>query len=169
MKKTEFVKKSEQIFYSAFVLVSNGCYDEGVYLGGYSLEFLFKAVICSNVGIDNLFSDDLSNYLGNNDDTKTLKDFSKECQIHNLSGLMIRACLYKTFEQDKLNDRQLAKSWAFIVELNKQKFSRTPKKEHQSWSEQIRYYPARFYTQNEATEFIESVKYIMQWIKQYLK
>jgi hypothetical protein len=107
-------------------------------LAGYAVELYLKAKICENLNLPIFYSQ-----------YAPRTDLSKTFLIHNLDRLILLSGLLPKFESEKISDPIFRVHWLKI----------------ESWSEKSRYDLQGVHLARETTEFIESIKFITQWIK----
>ena len=112
--------------------------DGSFYLAGYAVELYLKAKICENLNLPTFYTQYAP---------KT--DLSKTFLIHNLERLMLLSGLLPKFEAEMAINPIFKVHW-LKIEL---------------WSEKSRYDVQGVHLVKGTTEFIESVKFITQWIK----
>jgi hypothetical protein len=119
-------------------LVSIGFPNGAFYLAGYAAELYLKAKICESLKLPNFY-----------DQYAPKSDLSKTFLIHNLERLMLLSGLLLAFETEKASNPLFLADWQTI----------------QTWSEKSRYDVRSSHSIDNATEFITSVKNLIQWIK----
>jgi hypothetical protein len=112
--------------------------DGAFYLAGYAVELYLKAKICENLNLPTFYAQYAP---------KT--DLAKTFLIHNLDRLLLLSGLLPKFEAEKISDPVFRGHWLNI----------------ESWSEKCRYDEQGTHISKETMAFIESVKFITQWIK----
>ncbi len=136
----------------AQILLDNDCYESAFYLSGYAVEIALKAVICKNLGIDELFADAASV-----NKSKEVNAAFGKLKIHDLDTLIVFAGLYP-----KLQDRteRLFEIWSFIDQM--------------CWSEECRYlHRDSKWKQNITIDklnvqgFLDTVNDFLKWIQQH--
>lgn len=139
--RKDIQKIALQKLHDAEVLYSNACYDSAYYLAGYSVELAFKARICKNISIDNLF---LPN-------SKYVKFF----KIHDFDTLLMFSGLIEKLENEKNTNPSFHKNWSYITK----------------WKEDSRYNIKGTKTQMEARELLDAISEpkngFLKWIKKY--
>jgi hypothetical protein len=119
-------------------LVSIGFPDGAFYLAGYAAELYLKSKICETLKLPNFY-----------DQYAPKSDLSKTFLVHNLERLMLLSGLLSAFEAAKATDPLFLADWQTI----------------QTWSEKNRYDIRGSHSLVNTTEFITSVKNLIQWIK----
>jgi len=142
--RTKIQEIAENRLAEAELLFQNGHYDGACYIVGYCIELALKATICKTLDIDNLFDPN----------GKYKAEFIKPFKTHNLADLLAYAGLKNKFEKDKIDQRNLISSWAYIKDVLK-------------WSEEFRYQEIGTQKAEETQQLLQSVKIILQWIKKY--
>jgi hypothetical protein len=112
--------------------------DGAFYLAGYAVELYLKAKICENLNLPTFYTQYAP---------KT--DLARTFLIHNLDRLLLLSGLLPKFEAEKIRDPIFKTHWVNI----------------EPWSEKNRYDGQGTHLNKTTTEFIESVKFITQWIK----
>lgn len=123
----------------ACCLLNNKMWDGAYYIAGYSIELLLKARICKNLGIDSFFEFQLS----------VRKEFYRVFKNHNIGELLLLAGIHEDFMKSAI-DKIFLNHWSRILE----------------WDENSRYKMDK--TEEDATNFLLSVKAIGLWIKEKL-
>lgn len=119
--------------------LNNVGYPDGAfYLAGYAVELYLKAKICENLNLPTFYTQYAP---------KT--DLSKTFLIHNLDRLILLSGLLPKFEAEKANDPVFT---GHCVNIER-------------WSEKSRYDDQGTHNLQQTTIFLESVKFITQWIK----
>lgn len=109
----------------AKILADNGKYDGAFYLAGYSVELTFKAKICENLGVPNLFdTEDIST-----NQINSISALRKILKTHNLFFLLLMSGLKNKFDIEKTQDKNLFK-------INSLLFA--------NWDETTRYKPCGY-------------------------
>ena len=121
-------------------LFQNGLCDGAFYLGGYAVELAFKAKICECLNIDDFYAKHVP---------KT--ELSKVFMVHNLDRLMVLSGTFTDLVAEKETNPQLAKAWSAVI----------------SWNEKARYDKRNSHLETDVKDFLASVRFIMQWIKQH--
>ena len=122
----------------AELLSANGFYDCAFYIAGYALELQLKAKICEHFNLPDFYSQ----YVPRTDLAKTFL-------IHNLERLILLSGLHAKFEVERIANTNFDSHW-YNVSL---------------WSEKSRYNLIGTQTITEITNFLESIKIIIEWIK----
>jgi hypothetical protein len=112
--------------------------DGAFYLAGYAVELYLKAKICENLNLPTFYSQYAP---------KT--DLAKTFLIHNLDRLILLSGLLPKFESEKATDPIFT---GHCVNIER-------------WSEKSRYDTHTTHNSVQTSIFIESVKFITQWIK----
>jgi hypothetical protein len=134
----------------AEILYQNGMCDGAFYLAGYSVELILKAKICDRLGIPNLFDE-------TNSDTNSIKgigDIRKTLKTHNLFTLLIFSGLKIKFDNDKANNKELAKANTLLFN---------------AWDENARYKPCGHILDKDVEKLLNllsGVNGILTWIEQ---
>lgn len=133
----------------ASVLLARNYPDGAFYLAGYAVECALKAAICRTLDIDDFFD----TYSSKTHSAKVKDDIVQKFKTHDFGTLLVLSGLYFKLESDLLGDDRLKYSWSTI--------------RAQAWSEQHRYERTGQKTVAAVTNFINSVRYLLQWIKHY--
>jgi hypothetical protein len=146
---TEIRDLAYQRLKEAEILYQSGMCDGAFYLAGYSVELVLKAKICDRLGIPNLFDE-------TNADANSIKgigDIRRTLKTHNLFTLLIICGLKIKFDNDKANDKELAKANTLLFNL---------------WDENSRYKPCGHYSDKDVKKLINllsGVNGILAWIE----
>jgi len=145
----EIIKLAWQRLDEAEILCNSGKYDGAFYLAGYSVELMLKAKICDKLGIPNLFdeADAITNQI------KGIGEIRKTLKTHNLFTLLIFSGLKIKFDNDKANNKILAKANSLLFN---------------SWDENARYKPCGHFKDADVQNLITLLKDqngILKWIE----
>jgi len=89
----------------AKILANNEKYGGAFYLAGYSVELIFKAKVCENLGVPNLFNtEDI-----NTNQINSISELRKILKTHNLFFLLLMSGLKNKFDIEKTTDKNLFK------------------------------------------------------------
>lgn len=134
-------------------LEQNNYFDDAYYLGGYAFELLLKAEICKTLLIPDFF--DFDNSRIRKLPVSKAKRVDKEnlykpFKVHDYEQLLILSGLYSEFSNKIVSDLVFGADWSVISK----------------WDESLRYSTNNSKTDVES--FIQSIKNMMLWLKQYL-
>jgi hypothetical protein len=137
----EIVELAEKKIIAADILLKNGFADDAYYIGGYSFELLLKARICKVLGVSDFF--------------ETRNEFLrpeswKMFKVHDYKTLLVFAGLYNQLKTLEETDPVFKSDWRAIV----------------PWDENARYLNSK--TDTDVMEFLESLKNMIVWLKQFL-
>jgi len=124
--------------------------DGAFYLAGYSVELMLKAKICDRLGIPNLFDETNSN----TNSIRGIGDIRKTLKTHNLFTLLIFSGLKVKFDNDKANNKDLAKANSLLFN---------------AWDENARYKPCGHMLDKDVEKLINllsGANGILSWIEQ---
>lgn len=122
----------------AELLSKHGFHDCAFYIAGYALELQLKAKICEHFDLPDFYSQ----YVPRTDLAKTFL-------IHNLERLILLSGLNAKFEAEKVASTDFDNYWYTVMQ----------------WSEKSRYNLIGTQTLKEVTDFLDSIKIIIEWIK----
>ena len=125
----------------ADLLCANGYCDGAFYLGGYAIELYLKARICEIIDVKNLY---VSSHIK---DT----DLSRTFYTHKLDRLLLLSGLYTIFENERKNNTAITKHWSIVSQ----------------WKEAKRYDSAGTNLYSDVSQFLNSVKAMLQWIRSH--
>lgn len=148
-KRIEFQELAILRLKEANTLLIQNYPDGAFYLAGYTIECALKAAICRTLSIDDFFEPGNSKAHG----AKVKDDIVQKFKTHDYGTLLVLSGLYYKLEAARQSDQLLADSWSTI--------------RSQAWSEQHRYEVVSSKTITDVASFINSVKYLLGWIKQY--
>ncbi len=120
------------------VSASKRLLDGAYYLGGYTVELLFKAMVCKTLKIDDFFAFNIGK-----------KEMYRPYKVHDYEDLLILSGLYSEFTQAQ-SDVTFKGHWSVV----------------RNWSENARYLTGS--TSNNAKDFLTSIQEIVKWIGKYL-
>ncbi len=123
-------------------------YEGAYYLAGYAVELLLKAKVCKNLGIEDFFN--FNNPKRTKLSVKNPDNLYKSYKVHDLSQLVILSGVYMDFQNDMITDNELKEHWSIVSK----------------WDENSRYLTG--ITDEDAKNFIISIKEIMKWIQKHL-
>ena len=139
--RTDIQKIALQKLKDAELLYDNGSYDNAFYMAGYCVELAFKARICKNVSIDNVFAPN----------SKYLRLF----KTHDFEVLIVFSGLSDKLEEAKSLNFDFHENWAYIC----------------AWKEDCRYGVSGSKTQVNALNLLDAIRHptngFLQWIKKY--
>ena len=139
--RVEIKKIALQKLKDAELLYKRGSYDNAFYLADYSVELAFKARICKNIDIDNVFMPN----------SKYLKLF----KTHDFDVLLVFSGLSEKLENEKSLNVEFYDNWSYIC----------------SWKEDTRYGASGSKTQVEALKLLTAIRHptngFLKWIKKY--
>jgi hypothetical protein len=147
---TEIRKLAYQRLKEAEILYNNTMCDGAFYLAGYSVELMLKAKICDRLGIPNLFDETNSN----TNSIRGIGDIRKTLKTHNLFTLLIFSGLKVKFDNDKANNKDLAKANSLLFN---------------AWDENARYKPCGHMLDKDVEKLINllsGANGILSWIEQ---
>ncbi|MGF7076483.1 hypothetical protein [Mucilaginibacter sp. R-33] len=147
---TEIRKLAYQRLKEAEILYNNTMCDGAFYLAGYSVELMLKAKICDRLGIPNLFDETNSN----TNSIRGIGDIRKTLKTHNLFTLLIFSGLKVKFDNDKANNKDLAKANSLLFN---------------AWDENARYKPCGHMLNKDVEKLINllsGANGILSWIEQ---
>ena len=137
----EIIALSDNKLEAAEILLENGLIDDAYYIGGYAFELLLKAKICKTLGIPNFFEFD----------SRLIKaEAYKPFKVHDLPQLMAFTGIYMNFKNEEDTNLQFKADWSVV----------------KNWKEELRY--SKGNKPEDVREFIESLKNMMSWLRQYL-
>ena len=149
--ETEIINLSDEKLKVAEFLLQNGFFDDAYYLGGYSFELCLKAKICKTLAIQDFF--DFDNARSRRLPTsrnKSKDNLYKSFKVHDYEQLLILSGLYTIFSEKIAVDSEFDADWSIISK----------------WDESLRY--SNGANEMDVTSFIQSIKNIITWLKQYL-
>jgi HEPN domain-containing protein len=126
-------------FKEADCLFRGGYFDGAIYLGGYAVELLLKAMVCKTLGIDDFFAFNLP----------ARKELYKPYKVHDYEELLILSGLYKEFAAAQ-SDVTFKRHWSVV----------------RIWNEGARYLTGK--TEKDAKDFLTSIQEFSTWIGKYL-
>ena len=160
---------ADQKLSDAGYLLQGKRFDNAVYLAGYAVELYLKAKIAQRLGYNNLFSDSfkqstkadklrnrleklgfLSEVQG-----KLITEFLRQFTIHDLTRLLDYSGLKNDYTKESSSNISLRDAWEFITSKSTNNYA---------WAETLRYKPVGYIKKKDATQFIESVKIVTEWI-----
>lgn len=122
----------------AQALSKKGFHDLAFYVAGYAVELQLKAKICEHFDLPDFYSQYAP---------KT--DLSKTFLIHNLEKLMLLSGLHAKFESERATNTAFENDWVIVKQ----------------WSEKSRYDELGTHSIKDVTDFFQSIKIIIRWIK----
>jgi hypothetical protein len=137
----EIIALAEKKIVAAELLLNNGFVDDAYYIGGYSFELLLKAKICKVLGVPDFF--ETKNEFIRPESWKVFK-------VHDYKTLLVFAGLYSDLKIQEETNPVFKSDWRAIL----------------PWDESARYINEK--TQTDVMEFLESLKNMIVWLKQYL-
>lgn len=134
---------------AAKTLYDGGNFEDAYYIAGYSVELMLKAVICTHVGIDNLFDED---------DRKAnaidgIGDVRRAIKTHNLGTLLLLSGLRNEFDIYLKNNPDL---FMYISDF------------FLKWNESCRYKPIGYVDKQDVEKLIISLNCeqgVLKWIE----
>lgn len=135
-----------------YLMTGKHC-DTAYYIAGYAFELLLKAKICKTLVIPDFFDFDNASRRKLPDNRKQKKsptDIYKPFKNHDYEQLLILSGLYLEF-LNKLSDLSFKADWSIVS----------------TWSEELRY--SQGVSEKDTQSFIQSIKNLVQWLKQYLQ
>lgn len=129
---------SDSRLVEAELLSLNGFHDSAFYIAGYALELQLKAKICEHFDLPDFYTEYVPR-----------TDLSKTFLIHNLERLTLLSGLHAKFKAEKIANADFENHWINVKQ----------------WSEKSRYNLIGTQTLTEITNFFESIKIIIEWIK----
>jgi HEPN domain len=135
---TDIREVADLRLFEADNLIALNLYDGAFYLTGYAVELYLKAKICENLELPDFYSQ-----------YAPKSDLSKIFLVHNLERLMLLSGLYAKFVLEKNANATFLRDWETL----------------QLWSEKNRYDTKGTHSESDTTDFIESVKRMILWIK----
>ncbi|GAB4027033.1 hypothetical protein [Spirosoma koreense] len=148
-KRTEFQELAILRLEEADTLLAENYPDGAFYLAGYAVECALKSAICRTLNIDDFFD----TYSSKPHSAKVKDDIVQKFKTHDFGTLLVLSGLYYKLESELGLDDQLKYSWSTIGA--------------QAWSEQYRYEIIAKKTHDDVVNFVNSVNYLLQWIKQH--
>lgn len=146
---------AEEKLETAEFLINGNYFDDAYYIAGYALELYLKARICKTLDIFDLFDFDKNKNrslpLPQGAKTSVGDNLYKPFKVHDYNQLFILSGLFTEFENKLKTDIGLKSDW-FIVSL---------------WNEDLRYSIEKK-SKKESEDFLNSIKKIILWLKQYL-
>lgn len=143
----EIKKLAKERLSEAEILYNNQKCDGAFYLAGYSVELMFKAKICEQLGIPNLFDEKDNSIQG-------IGEIRRAVKTHNLYTLLIFSGLKVKFDIGKAKDKNLMKANSLLFG---------------NWDENVRYKPCGSMVAKDVGELISLLKGkngLLQWIEQ---
>ena len=139
--RTEIKKIALKKLKDAERLYKSGSYDNAFYLAGYCVELAFKARICKNIAIDNLFMPN----------SRHLKLF----KTHDFDVLLVFSGLSERLDVAKSINVDFHQNWSYIC----------------AWKEDCRYGVLGSKNQTEVLQFLDAIRHptngFLKWIKRY--
>jgi hypothetical protein len=151
--EAEIIALAENKLKVAEFLVQGDFFDDAHYIGGYAFELLLKAKICKTLLIPDFFDFDnsKSRRLPVSKIKRSEKDnLYKPFKVHDYEQLLILSGLYTEFSTKIITDLVFGADWSVISK----------------WDENLRYSAGS--TKTDVESFIESIKNMMLWLRQYL-
>ena len=149
--ETEIINLSNEKLRVAEFLLQNNFFDDAYYLGGYSFELCLKAKICKTLDIQDFFDfDNTRNRRLPASRNKSKDNLYKSFKVHDYEQLLILSGLYTVFAEKITTDLEFEADWSIVSK----------------WDESLRY--SNGVSEMDVKSFIESVKNIITWLKQYL-
>lgn len=151
--EAEIIALADNKLKASEFLVQNGYWDDAYYLCGYAFELLLKAKICNTLFIPDFFDFDSSKNrkLPINKHKKTERDnLYKPFKVHDYEQLLTLSGLFTEFSNKIASDLVFGADWSVVSK----------------WDENLRYTIGN--KQKEVESFIESIKNMILWLKQYL-
>ena len=149
--ETEIINLSDEKLRVAEFLLQNNFFDDAYYLGGYSFELCLKAKICKTLDIQDFFDfDNARNRKLPTSQNKSKDNLYKSFKVHDYEQLLILSGLYTVFAEKITTDLEFEADWSIVSK----------------WDESLRY--SNGANGIDVKSFIESIKNIITWLKQYL-
>lgn len=153
--EVEIISLSENKLKAAEYLIQGGFFDDAYYLGGYAFELLLKAKICKTLLLPDFF--DFENSKSRRLPVSKVKrqrenvdNLYKPFKVHDYEQLLILSGLYNEFMKNITTNNIFNSDWSVISK----------------WDEQLRY--SNNTTKGDVESFIQSVKNMTLWLRQYL-
>ena len=149
----DIVQLAEAKIIEGQCLLNNGHFDAAIYISGYAVELLLKAKVCLTLNLPNFFDDTAKNTrkaLGGRRLSTGGESLYKPFWVHDYVQLSILSGLYSRISDALDNDATFVGHW------NAASF----------WDESYRYQFGS--NKRDATAFLEAIKYLSQWIQQFL-
>ena len=148
-KRTEFQELTVLRLNEATTLLAHNYPNGAFYLAGYAVECALKSAICRTLNIDDFFEPNTTK----SHSAKVKEEVLQKFRTHDYGTLLALSGLYYKLNAALQTDSLLDDSWSTI--------------QSQAWSEQYRYEVNAKKTVADVAVFIDSVKYLLQWIKQH--
>ena len=108
----DITKIADNKILAAEVLCENDCFDDAIYLCGYSFELYLKAKVCKTLDIQDFFNfDNSKNRKISNRKNSNLENLYKPYKVHDYEQLIILSGLFNEFLTEKENNPQMNSAW----------------------------------------------------------